>query len=93
MCHGKRSDLFVEESLGRVVPACSSEPCESAGGYFSNLFLVNTSGCREGIQVCRPVKAERDTNSPTPLDNYFKRKLMHVDMKEVYVYQHERGTL
>lgn len=42
MCHGKRSDLFVEESLGRVVPACSSEPCESAGGYFSNLCLVNT---------------------------------------------------
>lgn len=48
MCHGERSDLFVVESLGTVVPACSSGPCGSAGsalvpggGYFSYLFLVS----------------------------------------------------
>lgn len=27
----ERTDLFVVESLGRVEPACSSEPCEPAG--------------------------------------------------------------
>lgn len=44
------SDLFVVESTGRVVPACSSEPCKSAGSAlwylgdsnFLYLFLVNT---------------------------------------------------
>lgn len=65
-CHGERSDLFVVESLGTVVPACSSEPCKSAGPALvpgRQLFLISvpcyySSGCWEGIQVCRPVKAE-----------------------------------
>lgn len=89
------------KSMGRVILNRSSVLSKSAGStlwylvgsFFLYLFCVNVLLDLGEKNPSLQASENCETDSPTSGDNYFKRRLMHIDMKEVYVYRHERSTL